>query len=291
MANESTWSAISSISNIIQEGAYLTAREQGVMSALVRYFGDSSGMELRKNYAYTGGTLVDPLYESVDLAAQTFTPAVLSTLTPKIVGAQYFFTDARINSTWLPEAQDAARDLGSLIGSSVDTALCGLFDDMTGATTNNGTIGAAGTTITWGHFFAMLSRLRAAMVPQPYVFVCHPYLWHILGKAVAPAATVTNSPWIQDTIAQRWFASNVAGVDIYVDANIVVDGNGDAPCAMFGRDALALDVRRALGVEPQRDASRGGGGYEFNATFAYAAGVWRPALGQYGLFDTPTPTS
>lgn len=290
MANESAWTGISSLVNIIQEGAYLTAREQGVMAALVTNF-TGTGMELRKNYAYTGGTLVDPLYESVDLAAQAFTPAILSTLTPAQVGAQYFFTDLRIASDWLPVAQDAARDLGSLIGSAVDTALCGNFSDVTGATVRNGTIGAAGTTITWGHFMAMRTKLRAAMVPEPYSFVVHPNTYHRLAAAVAPAATVTNSPWLQDEVARRWFVGNMMGVDVFVDANITVDGNDDAPCLMFNREALALDVRRALRLETQRDASRAGGGYELNATMVFAHGVWRPSFAQYGLFDAAAPTS
>ena len=48
---------------------------------------------------------------------------------------------------------------------------------------------------------------------------------------------------------------------------------------IFGRQAIYLDRRQPFGIEYQRDASRGGGGWELNATMEYAYGVWRPTLG------------
>jgi len=56
---------------------------------------------------------------------------------------------------------------------------------------------------------------------------------------------------------------------------------------MFAKEALAFDLRRALRIEPQRDASRGGGGWELNATMIYAQGVYRP---QYGVRLVGTST-
>ena len=284
MANESTFALISSLVNPIYDLSWLTAREQGVMASLVRAFTDASGSGDRKSSEYAGGT-VQTITEATDMSAQTFTPAVVATLTPSQVGAQYFVTDQRIASDFNGVQRDAGVDLGQVIGTDVDVNLAADFSSLTA-----GTIGSAGATITWGKVFSMLSILRNSKAPAPYKFVCHPFHWHILAASIAPAATVTNSPALQDEIARRWFVSNVAGVDIFVDANIAIDGSGDAYSAMFSQDALALDVRRGLRIEPQRDASRGGGGWELNATMVYAHGVWRPAYGVQGIFDAPTPT-
>lgn len=284
MSNESTYALISTLVNPIYDLSWLTAREQGIMASLVRVFTDANGSGTRKSSEYTGGT-VATITEATDMSAQTFTPAVVATLTPAQVGAQYFVTDQRIDSDFNGVQRDAGVDLGQVIGTSVDTNLIG---DITSLTA--GTIGTAGATIAWSKFYAMLSILRNAKAPAPYAFVCHPYHWNVLAAAVAVAGTVTNAPTFQDEIMRRWFVAGAAGVDIFTDANISVDGSGDAYCAMFSRDALALDIRRALRIEPQRDASRGGGGYELNATMVYAHGVWRPAFGVQGIFDATTPS-
>jgi len=284
MASESTYALISSLVNPIYDLSWLTAQEQGVMARLVNVFADAQGSGTRKSSEYTGGT-VQTITEATDMAAQTFTPAVVATLTPSQVGANYFITDQRIASDFNPVQRDAGVHLGQILGKSVDANLLSDFSSLTA-----GTIGTAGATISWGKFFAMLSVLRQSNAPLPYSFVCHPYQWHVLAASIAPAQTVTNAPALQDEIARRWFAANVGGVDIYVDGNISVDGSTDAYCAMFSRDALALDYRRGLRIEPQRDASRGGGGWELNATMVYAHGVWRPAFGVTGVFDAATPT-
>lgn len=284
MANESTYDAISALVNPIYDLSWLTAREQGVMASLVRVFSDADGSGTRKSSEYTGGT-VQTITESTDMSSQTFTPAVVATLTPAQVGAQYFITDQRIASDFNGVQRDAGVDLGQVIGTSVDTNLAGDFSSLTA-----GTIGGAGQTIAWSKFYAMLSVLRNSKAPAPYAFVCHPYHWHVLASTAATAGTVTNAPNFQDEIMRRWFVANAAGVDIFTDANIAIDGSTDALCAMFSRDALALDIRRALRIEPQRDASRGGGGYELNATMVYAHGVWRPKFGVRATFDAATPS-
>jgi hypothetical protein len=48
---------------------------------------------------------------------------------------------------------------------------------------------------------------------------------------------------------------------------------------MFQRQAMFLDERDPFNIEPQRDASRGGGGWELNGRMEYAYGVYRPTFG------------
>lgn len=58
---------------------------------------------------------------------------------------------------------------------------------------------------------------------------------------------------------------------------ITTPGAGYAVGALFNREAMALDLRRSLRLEPERDASRRW--TELNATMVYAVGQWRSDWG------------
>lgn len=274
---------IASFVNNVYEDALFVARDNTLMSGLVTTFADRTGVAPRKNSEY-GTAVIRALDETDDMVSQAFTPANLSTLTPSEFGAQFFVTDLREETDPFTIRSDAAVELGMAAAQSVDTNLTGQFSSLTG-----GTVGAAGTVITWGHFTAMLSRIRAQNAPGPYAFVCHPYHWHQLAKAVLPAGAQVNAPNFQDEVLKRFWVSSVGPVDIYTSTNITVDASDDAYCAMFARPALALDVRRAYRIRPERDESRRG--LELNASMVYAKGVWRPRFGIQGLFDASAPSS
>lgn len=267
----------------IYEDALFVARDTNLMMPLVTMY-TGQGMAPRTGSEYGTATIVD-ISDTDDLTSQVFTPSTLSTLTPQERGAQFFLTDQRVESDPFGVAADASQELGAALAQKMERDLVSNFSSLTG-----GTVGAAGTVITWGHFYAMLSRLRNGNVPGPYYFVCHPYQWHQLGKAVTPAASaITNAPEFQNAAMRDFYQTTVSGVQIYVTSNISVDSSDDARCAMFARPALAIDVRRAPRLEPERDASRRG--TELNLSTIYAHGVWRPRFGVQGIFDAATPTS
>ena len=268
MAHANTFSDISSYVNNILEDSLLISRENAVMPALVQNF-SAVGENPRKVYQY-GTVTINDIGESDDLVSQAFTPSLLSTLTPAEAGAQYFLTDRRLASDWSAVRADASQDLGQAMGQKVDTDLVGLFSSLTA-----GTAGAAGTNMSWANFFAAQTYLRANYAPLPHVCVLHPYQWHSLGTAIAPGVTVTNAPQLQDEFARMFFVGNVGGVDIFLDGNIT----SGTSCfgAMFSRQAIALDTRRAPRIEYERDASRRG--FELNASMIYAKGTWRPTFG------------
>lgn len=268
----------------IFEDAMFIAREAAVMPALVTSFNNSTNENVgRSASAYNSATIAD-IGETDDLQSQSFTPAVLSTLTPAEKGAQYFITDPRLSADPFGVRNDASLELGAATSTKINSDLLGDMGSFTG-----GTIGAAGTVITWGHFFAGVSQLVNTKAPRPWFAVLHPFQWHVLAKAVAPGATVTNAPMFQDEVTKQWFVGSVAGVDIFVTSDLTIDGSGDAKGGIFARSALAFDGRRAPRLEPERDASRRG--WELNMTTVYAHGVWRPAFGITMYFDAATPTA
>ena len=257
--------------NTVWADAMLVARDNNVMTGLVTQFGDPTGLAVRKNAKYSGTAVFNQIAETDDLSSQALTPAVDQTLTPYEYGAQYFITDSRLETDIYPIRQDAALELGASYGQKIDQLLVGLFSSMTG-----GTVGGTSTDITWANFFAAVSKMRRAMAPQPWACVLSPEQYHCLGTAIAPGVTVTNAPQLQDDFVRRYYMNTVAGVDIYVTANIAA-GTG-VYGGMFSRNALALDMRRPFRLEPERDASRRG--LELNVSSIYAYGVWRP---QYGI--------
>src|SRR5690606_25474790 len=145
-----------------------------------------------------------------------------------------------------------------------------------------------GSAISWDYFFQMQARLRANRVPQPWSFVCHPFHWYQLQKAASVAGTRTNAADnLLNAVNSMFLVDRVAGVDIYVSSYIEPDGQDDSVVAMFGRSAIALDLRRAPRLEPERDASRRG--WELNLSAVFAHGTWRPTHGIKGVFDTTLP--
>ena len=254
-AGLNTAANIASFVNTIWEEALLVARENSLMSSLVTVFSDASGTALRKNASY-GTATISAIGDDDDLTSQVFSPTALSTLTPYEYGAQFFLTDLRVETDPYGVRNDAALELGQAIGESIDVALCGDFNALTG-----GTVGTSGSVLTWKYFFAMASILQAKHAPKPWVFVCHPHQYYRLGSAAAIGATVTNAPALQDAVSRNFFVSNVGGIDIYLSSNAEASST-DYYAGMFSRAALAMDIRRAIRLEVERDASRRG--YELN---------------------------
>lgn len=283
-AGMNTAANISDYIQTIYEDAMFIARENAQMPALVTAFNDTDDESQTRKSSEHGSATMATLGETDDLSSQTFTPSVLATLTPGEIGGQFFLTDKRLSSDPFGLRQDAAMELGMSMATKINTDLLGDLASLTG-----GTVGAAGTVITWGHFFAARALLKAQKAPEPYRCVLHEYQWFVLAKAVAPAATVTNAPELQNEVARRYYVGTVGGVDIYTSADITIDAGTDAKGGMFAAQALAVDMRRAPRLEPERDASRRG--WELNQTGVYAHGVWRPNFGILMYFDAATPAS
>jgi len=266
----------------VYEDAMLVVRENALATSLYTVYTDRSGTAARTRSDY-GTATIQSIGETDDMTSQAFTPSAGNSLTPAEVGAQFFLTDLRVETDPFPVRADAAMELGMAIADKIDTDCFSVFSSLTG-----GTVGTAGSVITWNYFYAMLARLVAQKAPKPYVFVCHPYQWHTLARAASVASAVrTNAPeYLMDQVARNFYVANYSGVDIFVSSNVQTSST-NAYAAMFSRPALAFDNRRAPRLEPERDASRRG--WELNMTSVYAYGVWKATYGIQGIFDATAP--
>ncbi len=285
MAQLNTFSDISAIAQAIQEDAIFIERDTNFMAQIVTTFTDGSGGNTRTAYQYNAGTAVT-LVETDDLTSAAFTPAALQTLTPGEIGLQFFLTDKRID-TDAPEniRTDAATELGAAARDRIETDLLGTFTSFTG-----GTMGTAGSAVTWGQVFAAatVSRTNSKNRSMPLYCVLHEYQWHALAKATSVAGITLQS--IPDRLVGpggSWYVGTAAGITFYATTNVAISAS-NAYGGLFSAPAIAYDVRRAIRVEPQRDASRRG--WEFNMSSLYAFGVWRPTFGVALLGAATAPT-
>lgn len=285
MANELTYAAVSSLVPSIYDAALMHLRADNVMTATVRVFNDQQGLSPRVASKYAGGTFTQ-LAETTDMSAESWARSSLATLTPYVYGRQFFLNDTRMESDPLNVMADAAEELGASAAKEMNDKLLGTFSSFTG-----GTIGSAGSTISWSKFFAMKSLLKAKKARPPYFFVCHTYQWHILATSASTSGVDVTQPSLPAEMINTPFSIlMVDNVMVVSTPDISIDASDDAYSGMYARDAMALDIRRAFRINPERDESRGGGGTELNATMVYGYGVYDPTQGITGLFDAPTPS-
>lgn len=281
------YSDLSSVAQRVESDALFVLRETSQLQSLVTMFTDASGLNPRRGYQYNSGTAT-AVAENDDLTSKAFTPAADQTLTPAEIGLQFFISDSRAESD-LPESilNDAARELGLAAADKVETDLSGDLASLTG-----GTIGAAGTVITWGYLAAAIARARNANKSNsvPLAAVVHEYQWAVLAKnaSIAGASVAAIAPNFQEEVTRTGFVAQFMGVPIYKTFQ-AVDSNDDYTGGVFPREALAIDWRRQVRVRPERDESRRG--LELNMSAVYAHGIWRPLRGIKMIFDASAPSS
>ena len=284
------WSDISSISNSVLEDATFVVREATVFLPHVLQFSDMAGGNTRKNFGYNENT-AGTIGETTDLTSTSFAATAQQTLTPKEIGLQYFVSDLRADSESPDNIKnDAARDLGLAAAAKIDGDIYDLFGSLTG-----GSAGGTGTggTPTWGFLAAAIAQARSANRSSnvPLVAFVHGYVWSVLAKSASVAgSTLAQAPGYTEEITRSGYVATFMGVPIY---QFYRDVTGQASTglknAVIPRQALAVDWRRPIRIEGERDASMRG--LEFNMTSVYAAGVWRPELGVYFNALAATPTS
>lgn len=272
MANESTYTGISTLIANVYENAMHAAFEGNVVAPHINVWQDSNSPAPRIFGSYSGGTFL-AVDESADNAAQAFNATAEGTATPSVYAQMVELTNRRLRAEPGRATREAGVHLGNTLSSSVDTNLVGLFSSLTG-----GTVGTAGGTLTWANIFRAQAYVRTQKVPGPYTVILHPVQWYYLTSATTGVPTLMQNTNIAESIIGTFYQASFGGMDFFVDANIT---SGTAAVGgMFARDAMYLDVRQPFKIEPQYFAKiSGNGGWELNASMEYAYGVYRPLRG------------
>ena len=272
MANEATYTGISTLVANVYNNAIHAAVEGNVISPHIEVWQDSDSPAPRVFGSYSGGTFL-AVAESADNAAQAFNATSSGTLTPAVYAQMIEMTNRRLRAEPGRAQREAGVHLGNTLASSVDTQLAGLFSSLSG-----GTVGTAGGTLTWANVFLAQAKMRTNKLAGPYTVVLHPVQWYYLTSASSGVPTPMQSEAIKDSVVGSFYQASFGGMDFYVDANIT---SGTAAVGgMFVRDAMVLDIRQPYKIEPQYFAKiSGNGGWELNASMEYAYGVYQPTHG------------
>ena len=287
MSYLNTEANISSFVLDVQEHAFQVIRDTAVLRTLVMNKNDKTGLAPRDFYQLPTGTALS-IAESTDLSGAAWTPTAGSTLTPAEIGLQYFVSDSRVETKTDVEdvMVEAARELGLAASDKIESDLATDVTLLTGAT-----IGTAGSALSWANFYAAVTCVRAAVKSRvaPLVAVLHEYQWYYLAKAasIAAAAATPSTPQFSDRITSAWYVQTVDNVDIYV-STLVANNATSGTAGVWAKDAIALDWRRPIRIEAERDASRRG--VELNMSGIYAHGIVRGALGAQIISACAAPT-
>jgi hypothetical protein len=276
-------SDLNSLFSDIFEDAVFIAREQNLMTSLVRNFSARGWMD-RKLSDYPE-IVAETVAEAEDFAnPTTFDKTLRATLTPAEVMAQVVLTDRRIETDPQDARRDASSELGNAIATKIDKDILAEFTNITSG------LGSAGSALSLNICAAALSQLRNANAPNPIYIVLHPYGWHdVWDELGTPAATQAFLGDKANEALRSFFVSDVLNIAWFISSNISVDASDDAIGAMFNPGALGFDSRKAPLMEPERDASLRA--WELNMSAGYADGVIRTAFARKITHDATAPTS
>jgi hypothetical protein len=272
MASESTYGTMSTLIGNVYDIALFAAYEANTMAPLVDVRGDLRDSRPRVWSTYSGGSFAS-IDENTDGTAQAFHATAAGTLTPSLYYQQVFLTDRRIRTDPMDAQREAGIHLGNTLGTAVDALLAGLFSSFTGAT-----VGAGSVSMTWPYVMLAAANMRKNLIPGPYVCVLAPIHWYALTSATAgvPQLLQNNAKFL-DSVVAPFYQGSYNNIDFFVDGNITA---GSASVGgMFHQSAICLDVRDPFNIAPQRDESRGGGGWELNGRMEFAYGIKRATWG------------
>lgn len=278
-----TYSDISSYIATIYERALFVARENNLMTGLVRSFSAQGWMA--RTFSIRPALTAASVSDGADYSNPTpFGKSTLATLTPGEVISQVILTDQNVESDPDGARDDAAMEMGNAIATKIDTDLVSTFSSFT---KDMGP--GAGNSATLTDFAAAVAVLRNNKVPAPINAVLHPYHWHDIWIQLGqPAGTYAFLGDLANQAMRDYAVNSMLGVRWFVNANIAIDGSDDAISGIFSQGAIGFDSRRAPRLEPERDASLRA--WELNMTAGYGYGVIRNTFGVKYTADATEPT-
>jgi len=214
-------------------------------------------------------------------------------ITPTVTGIQTLVTDrvaSRINS-------QSYAQLGSLAQQAIQRK-----KDEDGLTVLDGAttfLSGAGTTLASGVIAAAAYRISSnATEPgnPPYRCVLHGFqikdLYDELTAHIGTAAAGETSAGLTARVFEEGFRGKIAGVEVYEDGNITIDGSDDAKGGVFAQEAIVMVQGRAPRTATVRREDIGGGATVVYLYDEYAYGERSSGNWLFEVYsDATAPTS
>jgi hypothetical protein len=276
---------LSGLFNEIYEDAVFVARDNNLMSQLVTVFPRQSGYADR-NVGIWAQSEVLEVGDGVDFVTnKKFSQSLKASFTPTEKMAQFIVTDAMVETAQGRQQTriDAANELGFGMAEKIDKDLLEVFADF------DVSKGSAGSAATIAHFAAAQAVIRKNKARGQVTNVLHPYHWYDLWVELGqPVATKVLLGDVANQALMDYFVSMYNGGIWYISDNIEIDASDDAISGVFVREALALDPRKEVNFEDERDASLRG--WELNVHAGYAVGTLWADRGAKVTADATEPT-
>ena len=273
MANETTSSTLSELYTNITQEAIFTFQETSVMRPLVTLYPLMGSGKVAEVPVYPAISAA-AVNEATDLSNTAVNPTS-ATITASEIGVMTTLTDLGASSASRNVGADIGKLFGEAIAKKVDTDLCALFSSFT---TNTG--GAAGTELTADLLFKAQAQLRTLSVPAPYYGVFHPKALFNLKKTLTQAGysgTATAISEIGNEALRNGYIGRIAGIDVFENANLAIDGSDDSVGGVFHPASIGLAMKEDFKVETQRDASLRA--TEIVASIVYGKAVVKESFG------------
>ena len=287
--NTTTDALADSLPTVITQ-ARIVREFEGVMPQVVDKVTLGEGIGLSWNEISMAQLTAQAVTESTELDNPQQMVDTLFTITPTVVAVHTLITDR----TAVRISKNAFAKTGSLAQNAIQR----LKDDngLTVFASATTTLAGAGTTLTFGHIAAGVTRGSSnATEPglPPFRVVLHGFaIKDIYDELVSGVGTYPIPEGPTARVFAEGFRGKVSGAEIFEDGNITIDGNADQRGAVFPVEAIVLVQGRAPRMAVRREEHIGGGATSMFLydEFAYgerSRGNWLFAI----LSDATAPTS
>jgi len=243
---------LENISNIVLAKCRYTAESAAPCKNLIEHFSLGSGQK-QLTIPKSGSISFDNLTDGIDIVDSKDLAISTTDLTTGEVGGKFIITDKLARQF----NEDVFSMMGRLAGDAqarkVDMDIIALFAALNTGTT----LGVSGNPFGLTQVFGVAAHAQANLYPAPVYIVEHPIPLMQLQKSGAAVGATYFAGLITENeeLLRRFFSININGINMFWDANIVVDASSDAVGAIFSKNAMAYIESKDWGVERERDAS------------------------------------
>ena len=267
-----TTSALADSLDNIRSSARIVREFEGVMPQLVDKVTLGEGIGTAWQEIKYDQLVAQAVTETTELDNPQQMVDSLISITPTVVGIETFITDrvqARISRIGFSK-------IGSLGQNAIQRKKDedGLILFASASTTASP---GAGVTLTSGYIAAASYNVTSNTTEpghKPIRFVAHGFqIKDLYDELVAGVGTYVVDEGPTARVFQNRFDLPIAGVEVFEDGNITIDGSADANAGVFAMDGIILVQGRAARIISVRNEKRGGGGEHVYHYDEYAYGI------------------
>jgi hypothetical protein len=235
---------------------------------------------------FASGGAAGDLTDGIDMTAESAITITGTTHTTDEAGCKVIVTKKLRNQLKEDAFVAAGKIIGNMMGRKIDTDGVSLFSGL------DNSVGAAASTLAIGSLAAAIAQMKGQSepVPEPYVFVHHPYVLNaIVDQLTVPSATLA----FPDALSLPMLREYWRGAEKIYGVNCFGDGNITAGSACYGAVLAPEAFIYLVGWEPENwvEEDKSLRGWELGIVADYSMVEEDGGYGRVMLFGGTAPTS